>query len=88
MIKETGIFCGELSRNVGMFNTDCSNGFLRKAAPCMFYSEQMLYKDQKILKLFISYMNNNQHDALFIFGVWSYHTSTCQLTVSRPGQAR
>jgi hypothetical protein len=29
-------------------------------------------------------MNNNQHDALFIFSLLSYHTSTCCGRISSP----
>jgi hypothetical protein len=29
-------------------------------------------------------MNNNQHDALFIFSLLSYHTSTCLGRISSP----
>jgi hypothetical protein len=31
-----------------------------------------------------TYMNNNQHDALFIFSLLSYHTSTCFGRISSP----
>jgi hypothetical protein len=48
MIKEVGIFCGELHRRVGIFDPGYFNGFFNgKARPSMFYSEQMLYKDPK-----------------------------------------
>jgi hypothetical protein len=29
------------------------------------------------LPCILNYMNNNQHDALFIFSLLSYHTATC-----------
>jgi hypothetical protein len=32
----------------------------------------------------LMYMNNNQHDALFIFSSLSYHTSTCFESISSP----
>jgi hypothetical protein len=40
-----------------------------------------LYRTKNI---FSSNMNNNQHDALFIFSLLSYHTSTCLAHISSP----
>jgi hypothetical protein len=31
-----------------------------------------------------TYINYNQHDALFIFSLLSYHTSTCFVRISSP----
>jgi hypothetical protein len=31
-----------------------------------------------------NYVNNNQHDALFIFSLLSYHTSTCFGRINSP----
>jgi hypothetical protein len=37
-----------------------------------------------IIYIIYIYMNNNQHDALFIFSLLSYHTSTCFGRISSP----
>jgi hypothetical protein len=53
-------------------------------------SPKLPHKVHSILLLYICVcvcVYNNQIKALFFLSLMSYHTSTCQFTVSRPGQA-